>query len=57
MVFSRKTINNATNHLSPQFTEIIVKRPRHMALEIQILAKNRNMNILGLMGSYLSLSQ
>jgi hypothetical protein len=43
-----------TSHLNS--LNIIVKRPRHMALEIQILAKNRNINITGLMGSSLSLS-
>jgi hypothetical protein len=32
----------STNHLSPQLIEHKKKRPRHMMLEIQVLAWNRH---------------
>jgi len=39
-------INKANNHLSPQIIHDR-KRPRHMALEIQVLALDRHLNVVG----------
>ena len=47
MVNNSTTINKANNNLSLQTTEHM-KRPLHMALEIQVLVWNRHNNMEGL---------
>jgi hypothetical protein len=49
MVINSTNINKTKNHLSSEPNSLnTMKRPRHMTLEIQILAWNKHNNVTGL---------